>query len=333
MRVSHGVLVLSLLMLNACRKEPIKTSYLPVVPTHFDPLPIPEDNAYSEARWLLGKALFYEPLLSVDSTVSCGTCHQPRLAFADSERFSLGVADRIGTRNVPSLSNVAWHPYYTRDGGVPTLEMQILVPIQEHNEFDFNIVLIAERLNQIPKYITMSQEAYGRDPDAFVITRALANFERTLVSAQSPYDYSLEGRQTLTLEEERGKALFFGTSLNCSSCHGGFDFTDYSITNNGLYLDYADPGRFRVTLDSVDIATFKVPSLRNVALTPPYMHDGSIATLDAVIDHYSSGVQPHQNLDTRVKNFDIDDQEKADLLAFLHTLTDENFISNLNYIQ
>ena len=128
-------------------------------PNGFDKIEFPEDNPFTEARWSLGKRLFYDPIMSVDSTISCASCHKPTLAFSDDVDFSFGVDDRLGTRNAPTLANVAYHPYFTREGGVPTLEMQILVPIQEHNEFDFNIVLLSERLNADSSYVNMSLES------------------------------------------------------------------------------------------------------------------------------------------------------------------------------
>lgn len=300
------------------------------IPEGFPEMEIPAENEFTQARWELGKKLFYDPVLSIDSSISCGSCHKQALAFADDVPFSDGVMGRPGTRNSPSLANIGYHPYFTREGGVPTLEMQILVPIQEHNEFDFNIVLLGERLKRDSLYVRMSREAYGREPGPFVITRAIANFERSLMSGNSPYDrfYYQGDEKALTKAERAGMDLFFSERLGCSSCHGGFNFTNYAFENNGLYEDYADPGRFRLTNDPADSARFKVPSLRNIGLTAPYMHDGSFATLKAVIDHYQSGGKNHPHKSENIQSFSLSTKEKEQLIAFLHSLTDFEFIDN-----
>ena len=176
--------LLILFAFSSCEKfrvEEAKSSRL-ITPEGFPAVDFPEDNAFSNARWELGKRLFFDPILSIDSSISCGSCHKPSLAFSDAVAFSPGVFNRPGVRNTPTLANVAYHPYFLREGSVPTLEMQVLVPIQEHNEFSHNIVAIAEQLNWQPSYVQQSQEAYGRNPDAFVITRAIATFQRTLLS-------------------------------------------------------------------------------------------------------------------------------------------------------
>ncbi|MFZ2900084.1 MAG: cytochrome c peroxidase [Saprospiraceae bacterium] len=308
----------------ACGKEPVpEPEPLLQAPDGFpDPI-FPEGNELTEARWLLGKKLFFDPVLSRDSSISCASCHLPAFAFSDTTAFSPGVGGAPGTRNSPSLANVAYHPYFMREGGVPTLEMQILVPIQEHNEFDFNILLIAERLQRDSLYRAMSQAAYDREPDHFVITRAIACFERTLLSGGSAYD-----RDELSPAAERGRQLFFGEKTQCSQCHGGFNFTHYTFENNGLYEAYADPGRFRLTGLEEDRALFKVPSLRNVALTAPYMHDGSFRSLTEVIAHYNSGGAAHPHKNPLVRPLGLSPQERADLVAFLESLTDEAFVNN-----
>jgi cytochrome c peroxidase len=300
------------------------------IPDGFPSIEFPEGNEFTQARWELGKKLFYDPVLSVDSSLSCGSCHKQELAFADNVNFSDGVKGRPGTRNSPSLVNLAYHPYFTREGGVPTLEMQVLVPIQEHNEFDFNIVEAAERLSKDSVYVSMSKRAYDRIPDPFVITRAISAFERSLISGQSPYDqFHFQGDENALDKDERaGMDLFFSQRLNCSSCHGGFNFTNYAFENNGLYEDYADPGRSRLTHDPADSARFKVPSLRNVALTAPYMHDGSLQSLEEVIDHYQSGGKPHIHKNERIQPFSLSEKERKQVIAFLNSLTDLSFVHN-----
>lgn len=302
------------------------------VPPGFPAVEYPEDNPFSIDKWKLGKKLFFDPILSEDNSVSCASCHEPADAFADTRAVSLGVQDLEGTRNSPSLANVAYHPYYTREGGVPTLEMQVLVPIQEHNEFGTNIVVLAERLASDAEYVQMSQQAFDRDPDPYVITRAIATFERTLLSGNSAYDrFAFSGdRQALNIAERRGMSLFFSDRTNCSQCHADFNFTNYALENNGLYESYADPGKFRLTLDSSDLGRFKVASLRNVALTAPYMHDGSMETLTEVVRHYNSGGKTHPNKSALIKPLQLSDKEVTDLVSFLETLTDASFITNTN---
>ena len=299
-------------------------------PEGFPEVPAPEDNAFTQERWELGKRLFYDPVMSVDSTISCASCHEPALAFSDGLATSMGVQDRIGRRNSPSLTNIAYHPYFTREGGVPTLEMQILVPIQEHDEFDFNIVLLSERLQADSSYVAMADAAYGRVPDPYVITRSIACFERSLLSGNSFYDHytrASEGYQ-LSPAALRGLELFFSDRTQCSTCHGGFNFTDYSFANNGLYEVYSDPGRYRLTNEEEDLAVFKVPSLRNVANTAPYMHDGSFSSLEAVMAHYNSGGAEHPNKSDLIQPLGLSEQEMKDLVSFLESLTDESFINN-----
>ena len=329
-----------LVLLFACQQEmpepaPPEPEPLLAVPPGFPAPEFPADNELTSARWALGKKLFYDPVFSRDSTLSCAGCHRAANAFSDTVAFSPGVGGLPGTRNAPTLANIGYHPYFTREGGVPTLEMQILVPIQEHNEFDFNILLIAERLRSDTAYARMSREAYDRDPDAFVITRSIACFERSIISGQSRYDrYFFQGENAaLTAAERRGMDLFFSEKTNCTQCHTGFNFTNYAFENNGLYTDYADPGRYRLTELESDRARFKVPTLRNAALTAPYMHDGSLQTLKSVVDHYNSGGKLHPNKSPLIRPLGLTAAEKADLVAFLRCLTDEPFVSNPKFRQ
>jgi len=318
----------------SCQKTretvPLYAPELMETPLGFPEPTAPEGNEFTKARWDLGKKLFFEKGLSVDNSVSCASCHRPELAFSDDKALSLGVENRAGTRNSPTLANLAYHPYFTREGGVPTLEMQILVPIQEHNEFDFNILLIANRLSQDSVYVQMAQEAYDREPDAFVITRALACFERSLLSGYSLYDQFVNHNKAaaLTTAQIRGMNLFFSDRTNCATCHSDFNFTNYAFENNGLYEDYEDEGRFKLTGEEVDRALFKVPTLRNIALTAPYMHDGSFGTLEAIIDHYNSGGKNHPHKSELIQPLSLSESEKNDLKKFLISLTDEHFVNN-----
>ena len=334
-KIVKWVFIAIMLIVISCEKQEIVPLYyfdIMEIPQGFPDIEIPADNQFSKARWELGKKLFFDPILSVDTSISCASCHQPHLAFSDEVALSLGVENRLGTRNAPTLVNVGYHPYFTREGGVPTLEMQALVPIQEHNEFDFNILLIVDRLQEDSNYVTMTDFAYQRTPDPFVITRALAVFERSLISGYSRYDQFINyNKNTLTKEERKGMELFFSKKTNCSTCHSGFNFTNYSFENNGLYERYKDEGRFRLTQNPSDSALFKVPSLRNVALTAPYMHDGSIAILEEVVTHYNNGGENHPQKNKLINPLQLSKKEKEQLIAFLKTLTDESFINNPNF--
>jgi len=174
------------------------------VPTNFPEVIHPKGNEFTQARWDLGKKLFYDNILSLDASISCASCHLPELAFSDNKALSPGIKNRPGKRNVPSLANVAYHPYMLREGGVPTLEMQVLVPIQEENEFNHNIIDIGKLLEQDSAYVKMAKEAYNRAPNYFVITRALGLFERTLISGNSKYDQALNKKAKLSTPEKKG---------------------------------------------------------------------------------------------------------------------------------
>lgn len=321
----------------ACRKDPATdtttdTDYYALnTPAGFSAMLLPanDSNYLSNSRIALGKRLFNDPQLSRTNEVSCGSCHKPQFAFADSVAIGAGVQGRLGTRNAPTLANVGYLQRLLMEGGVPTLEMQVLVPIQEHNEFDFNILPIVERLAADPSYQQQSQQAYQRPLDAYVLTRAIAAFERTLVSGNSPFDRYTYQQQAnaLTPQQQAGRLLFMSDSLACSGCHSGFLLTNEAFENNGLYEIYADPGRERLTMNPADRAKFKVPTLRNIAQTAPYMHDGSLPNLSAVIDHYASGGANHPSKSPLVHGFNLSTVQKNDLIAFLHALTDSTFLA------
>ncbi len=323
-----------MISIMACAEEPDVSVIHPIfnIPAGFPQPVYPIDNELTPERWALGKRLFFDPILSVDQSISCVNCHRPELAFTDGKSVSVGVAERTGMRNAPTLVNVAYHPYYTREGGVPTLEMQVLVPIQEHAEFDFNILEIANRLLQDSTYVQASLTAYNRIPDAFVITRAISCFERSILSGNSRYDQFNAGMwNALNALEKKGQQLFFSDRLACAKCHAGFNLTNYSFENTGLYEDYADPGRFRFTENESDRALFKVPTLRNVSVTAPYMHDGSFPDLTSVIEHYNKGGKSHPHKNPLIKPLYLSTSEKRALLAFLNSFTDEEFLANPNH--
>lgn len=333
-RVIASIFILALF---ACEQEdkevffapPVDKSNYLKIPDHF-PAPIfPEDNQFTDSRWELGKKLFFEKRLSKDGKISCGSCHIPSQAFSDSIAFSKGSDQLSGRRNSSSLTNVAYHPYFMREGGVPTLEMQVIVPIQEHNEFNHSLVQITELLKDDSVYQSMSLNAYQRQIDPYVIVRAIATFERSLISGESPYDHFLKGvGGILSASALRGKELFFSSRTNCSSCHSGNLFTSFQFENNGLDSNYSDKGRMRFSGDSADLALFKVPTLRNIELTAPYMHDGRFNNLAEVIEHYNSGGKRHPNKSPLVKGLQLNEAEKSDLIDFLKSLTDTEFIED-----
>lgn len=305
--------------------------YVLLIPAGFPYPDIPADNPLTQAKIDLGKKLFYDTALSVDSTISCGSCHKAGLAFSDDVSISEGVFGRLGFRNSPSLANVAYYPLMLKDGGNPNLETQPYVPIETHFEMDFNMVLLVNRLNENVEYVTEFKNVFGKAPDPFGITRALAAFERTLISGNSPYDkYTYQGKtNALTTSQKAGMDLFFSPELNCSSCHGDFLLTDNTFQNNGYFSDYSvDSGRARITLLSEDVGKFRVPTLRNIALTAPYMHDGSVETLEEIIEQYMSGGSGHENQSELIKSFNLTVTEKSDIINFLNALTDEDFISD-----
>ena len=331
--ISAGSIILTLL-LTACYgslhlRKPDALRAIEI-PDGFPDITFPEDNNFTPERWALGKKLFYEKALSSDSSISCGSCHRSSLAFSDSVALSPGANKTPGNQNVPTLANVAYQPYYTRMGGVSTLEKQVLVPIQEHNEFNFNILEIAKRLNMSIFYQELSKKAYNRELDYYVITRALANFERSLISGHSKYDLytRTKNKRDLSNSELNGMELFFSERTNCAVCHSGFNFTNYHFENNGLYEIYKNIGRKRLTEKEEDLEKFKVPTLRNIALTAPYMHDGSLKNLEDVIEHYNAGGKRNARKSPLIKPLNLTETEKKDLLAFLRCLTDYRFTTD-----
>ncbi|NOQ76176.1 MAG: c-type cytochrome [Crocinitomix sp.] len=325
-----GIILLSCGIIKQSDSGEISAYELEIPKGFPEPL-IPEANALTQARVDLGRMLFFDPILSIDSSISCASCHDQSLAFADNRAITPGVEGRLAMRNAPTLANVVYNPTFLFDGHLKTLEMQILVPIGEHAEMAFNIVEISKLLQKDSTYVRMSYAAYNRKPDPFVITRAISTFERILISGNSKYDQqAYQGKNVLNKSEKRGMDLFFN-QLNCAECHSGFNFTNYTTVNNGLYEVYADSGRQRVTKLESDRALFKVPTLRNISLTAPYMHDGSIATLEEVIAHYKTGGVQHKNKSDKLKPFELSDSETADLIHFLNCLTDKSFLKNKEF--
>lgn len=287
----------------------------------------PEDNPYSEESIKLGGDLFFSSLFSRDSSISCQSCHMLTETFADHLPKGEGIKGRHVERNTPTLFNIGLHPYFMFDGKFSSLEDQVLAPIKEHREFDMTPELVVQRLQSIPIYNEMSQAAYGKDISIDVIQKALANFQRVIISDKSKFDKFMRKEVSLSEEEQKGWELFQSPALNCNQCHSGYNFTNYEFENNGLYEEYEDRGRFLITKDSNDLAKFKIPTLRNIAITFPYMHNGSLSSLEEVIDHYASGGGNHSSKSNFIKGFKISTEERSFLIAFLNTLTEERLLN------
>ncbi len=288
----------------------------------------PTENPMTSEKIELGKKLFFDKQLSSDGTVSCATCHFPQFAFSDQKTFSDGVQGRKTQRNAPSILNAGYLPTVMYDGYIKTLELQVIVPIQEHVEMDMNMLDLLKRLKTNEEYQKSAKRIFNRDFDAFVLTRSISAFERSLISQNSRFDQYMSGNKKVLTKNEIAGWNLFSNVLYCTKCHPAPSFTTYLPENNGLYLDYGtDLGRFRIFNDSNDIGKFKVPSLRNLELTFPYMHDGSLKNIEEVIQHYQSGGKNHPNKNKIIQKIDLNSNQIKQLKAFLLTLTDTSYMS------
>ncbi len=303
-------------------------------------VPYPERNPFSEAGISLGRQLFFDKRLSGNNQLACASCHLPQLAFTDGIPLSsIGVGGNPLARHAPPLFNLAWAKNgLFWDGGASDLESLSFAPLQHPDEMGQDIAELLEELRVVEEYRNLFREAFGADTlHSALVVRALAQYQRTLVSANSRYDRIVTGTsdETFSEAELRGKQLF---EQKCTSCHLPPFFTDFGFHNNGLDNSFpTEPehpaqGRFRITLNPADMGKFKTPSLRNLAFTAPYMHDGRFATLEAVLDHYDNGMKDSETLEAvfRQESGDLGvaltAQHKADLLAFLQTLNDSSFV-------
>jgi cytochrome c peroxidase len=283
--------------------------------------------------WQLGELLFFDPILSEDFSISCASCHKPEFAFADTSALSIGVHGRKTKRNTPSVMNMLLRDALFWDGRAPTLEVQTLMPIEDKNEMNLPIPEALQRLNQSEKYRTLFQRIYQRNPDRENLMDALAAYERTLETEDTPNDRWLNDEPGgMTDQQIRGREVFRNKG-KCLECHFSPDFTGDEFRNIGLFngKNYNDSGRFQITRNPDDIGKFKVPGLRNVAVTAPYMHDGSMRTLKEVIEYYDNPfavVPDAYNIDSLLlEPLHLTPQEKEDLEAFLHALTDDRFVN------
>lgn len=280
---------------------------------------------------VLGRELFFDPILSLDSTVSCASCHKPELAFADTIRFSFGVHGRTGFRNTPSVMNAGAHKAFFWDGRAASLQAQIFFPMSDTSEMALPVATAMMRLRRSPHYRYRFSEVFNQLPDQQNTGRALAAFEQTLATPNTPLDRWLGGQEdALTAQEREGRVVFLGKG-QCAECHAGTDFTNGEFRSIGLFngREWNDSGRYQQTRRKGDIGKFKVPGLRNAAVTAPYMHDGSFRTLREVIDYYNAPDAriPHPiNRDPLLQRpLHLTEREKQDLEAFLRALTDDSF--------
>jgi cytochrome c peroxidase len=279
----------------------------------------------------LGKKLFNDKILSKDSSVSCASCHIPNLGFADSLALSIGIHGIPSTRNTPSVLNMKNRPYYFWDGRAESLEQQSLMPIANTAEMGLPIEEAIKRLNQNKTYTTLFLKFFGTLPSARTLSLAISAYEKTLETDESKFDLSFGDSIQLTESEERGRQLFVGEKAKCFDCHMGPDFTNDDFKNIGLYdsTTLTDKGRFNISQKKEDLGKFKTPSLRNIAITAPYMHNGMFKTLEEVVDFYNNTrnfVRNPINIDSSlVKPLGLSLQEKADLVNFMKTLTDRQY--------
>jgi cytochrome c peroxidase len=326
--------------------EPMASYTLPVLPAHFDSPAldafesIPEDNPITDAGATLGRVLFYDRSLSASYTVSCGSCHHQEHGFADTKARSQGHSGGLTRRNASHIVNQFYLRRQFWDQRANTLEEQVLMPVQDPIEMGLTLEELTARVQRTAYYPPLFAAAFG-DPGITTdrISKALSQFVRSIVSFRSRYDEGeANGFADLSQQELEGKALFFNTETRCNQCHMTANFFTPQSMNNALDLVYADNGVGERTGDPADDGKFKVPSLRNVAVTGPYMHDGRFLTLEEVVEHYNSGLKPHANIDDRLTSdntiggtpyqLQLTTSQKQALVAFLRTLTDEPLLSD-----
>jgi len=336
---AHFALLVSI---SGCDTDPIDEPYVPVsytlnIPQGLPPMIVPADNPMTVEGVALGRRLFYDELLSGDNTMSCGTCHLQENGFAEQLQVSEGITGEIGTRNAMPLFNLGWvQSGLFWDGREATLEAQALDPVRNPIEMNANWIEVEAKLNAHSDYPLLFKQAYGVDRiDSLTVAKAIAQFVRTLISGNSRFDAWYNRQETqLTTQELRGFVLYTTEAADCFHCHGlGGLITDNSYQNNGLDSQFSDMGRYLVTGNEADRGRFRTPTLRNIEVTAPYMHDGRFFTLEEVVDHYSDHVQISTTISPTMELVGLGGaqltlQQKEDLIAFLRTLTDDSFLTN-----
>ena len=325
------------LMLLSCETEVITPSnsvYSLRQPDYFPPIAYNiERNPITKTGFELGKKLFNDPILSIDNSVACSNCHVKAVAFTDPQHNpSVGVHEKTGTRNAPMIANLAFQKEFLLDGGINHLDFVAVFAIENPNEMGHTLEGVVRKLNQSNDYKRLFRSAF---PQIDTITspyvlKALSQYMLLLVSDQAKYDQVIRGEVVFSASEAAGYQIF---NQNCASCHSGHLFTNQAFVNNGLDTKFTDPGRATITETPNDLGKFKVPSLRNIAVTAPYMHDGRFDSLKKVINHYRFGIQYSATLDTTLYKagrctIQLSDQDVNNLIDFLMTLTDYDFLSN-----
>jgi cytochrome c peroxidase len=320
---------------DKCEDEtPTATPYNLVIPEGLPPMNIPSTNPLTVEGVALGKRLFYDPILSGDNTQSCASCHLQEYGFTDPNQFSIGIDGIQGERNAMPLINLGWQTKFFWDGGANGMESQVMGPITNPIEMHETMANAVAKLNGHAEYPELFKAAFGSSQvTSQNIMRAIAQFERTLISGNSKYDQYMRGEVLLSAQELNGKALFEDMDKgDCVHCHSmGSTFSDFEFRNTGLDSIPVDEGRYLITLNQGDRGKFKTPSLRNVELTGPYMHDGRFQSLLECVQHYNTGFRYSANLDpnlTFAVKGRMSQQEMEDLVAFMKTLTDEEFVNN-----
>ncbi len=333
--VATGVLLLHTQAQSASSIMPIGKPVQIKAPLGLPPVPIPADNPPTAETIALGRQLYYDTALSLDKTVSCSTCHDPRFGFADPKPVSEGVGKKTGARNSPPVVNAAYFKVQFWDGRAPSLEKQAEGPVQNPVEMGFTLSGVEQRLNADPSYREEFTKAWGPGPITYeMVEKSIASFERTVISGNSPFDRWKYGHDEKAVDDsvKRGFAVFTSkTKGNCAVCHLVEDkyalFTDNKFHDIGIGVDLGnitDPGLFAVDHVEADRGKFKTPSLRNIALTAPYMSDGSLKDLKQVVDFYIGAGNSNPNLDKEIHALDfLTGQERSDLEAFLNSLTGE----------
>lgn len=321
-------------LLWSCQPEAEPENIQFVKPANFpEPAYDLKKNPISTAGFELGRTLFYDPILSRDGSISCGSCHQQSAAFTHhGHDLSHGIDDQLGERNSPPIMNLAWHNTFFWDGGVHDLDLQPIAPIENPLEMDEDLKKAVEKVRNSSKYAPMFKATFGNtEVTTDRMLKAMSQFMLMCISADSRYDKYVrkEAGGELNSIELAGMQVF---QQKCASCHKGELFSDFSFRNNGLSHEFnKDRGRYRITLNDEDDYKFKVPSLRNVANTGPYMHDGRFYTLDEVLTHYTLGIRDQTTLDPLLKQngklgIELSTEEKEQIKAFLKTLSDDTFL-------
>ena len=298
------------------------TPYKMTVPKGLEEMPVPADNPMTVEKVELGRQLYFDKRLSGDGTVSCATCHDPTKGWTDNKPVSSGIKGQKGGRSAPTVINSGYALFQFWDGRAKSLEEQALGPIQNPIEMGMTLGDVAKKLNAVPGYRSQFQKVFGTDATPEAIAKSIASFERTIVSGDAPFDrYEAGDKTAMPAAAVRGYEIFRGKA-QCTNCHVGFTQSDSLFHNLGVGIDKPKPdlGRSVITKDPKDKGAFKTPTLRDLSKTAPYMHDGSEATLQKVIELYNRGGNKNPNLDPKMKPLNLTESEKADLLAFLKAL-------------